>query len=157
MSYLKTAGRYGLLCWVIVSMLACASPLPSGNESTTSPSHHAADGFTNPYSEAKNKGFFRYLRMRWFSDEKFADHSQEVDQIRVSEARIELNEVKQGTARYLVGALNVFNSAPRCECFNGPGVIHARLASEFRGAEAAGAIALRSRGLAADRCSGHFP
>jgi N-acyl-phosphatidylethanolamine-hydrolysing phospholipase D len=36
--------------------------------------HHTKDGFQNPYVEKKKRGFFKYMKMRYFSNEKFADY-----------------------------------------------------------------------------------
>lgn len=39
------------------------------------PPHHTKQGFQNPYIEKKHHGLFKYLKMRYFSDEVFADYS----------------------------------------------------------------------------------
>lgn len=36
--------------------------------------HHTSDGFRNPYMKPGTRGFFNYMRMRYFSEEEFADY-----------------------------------------------------------------------------------
>lgn len=61
--------------------LACAGgdrPTPESR-----PPHHAADGFRNPHLTESRRGLFRYLRMKYFGEEEFADDPAEVDRIPV--------------------------------------------------------------------------
>lgn len=45
------------------------------------PPHHREDGFDNPYLERNNHGFFKYFKMRYFSDEKYADYESNSDKV----------------------------------------------------------------------------
>ena len=45
------------------------------------PAHHTEDGFRNPYVEEKKRGFFKYLKMRYFSKEEFADYESNAHKI----------------------------------------------------------------------------
>ena len=45
------------------------------------PRHHTKDGFQNPYVEKKKRGFFKYLKMRYFSNEEFADYEESAHKI----------------------------------------------------------------------------
>ncbi len=38
------------------------------------PSHHVGKGFQNPYLASSSRGFFKYIKMRYFSEEQFADY-----------------------------------------------------------------------------------
>jgi N-acyl-phosphatidylethanolamine-hydrolysing phospholipase D len=51
----------------------CAFALDNGTN-VLKPAHHAENGFKNPYLKEKRRGFFKYLKMRFFSSEKFADY-----------------------------------------------------------------------------------
>ena len=39
------------------------------------PAHHTKESFQNPYVNNKHHGLFKYLKMRYFSDEEFADYT----------------------------------------------------------------------------------
>jgi N-acyl-phosphatidylethanolamine-hydrolysing phospholipase D len=54
------------------------------------PAHHSVNGFQNPYVEKKKRGFFKYLKMRYFSDEEFADYETNADKIARVETDINL-------------------------------------------------------------------
>ena len=47
----------------------CAYGLENKNTEPI-PAHHTEDGFRNPYVEEKKRGFFKYLKMRYFSKEE---------------------------------------------------------------------------------------
>lgn len=54
------------------------------------PAHHTATGFKNPWSERDHtKTFFTYIKMRYFSDEVFADHTDDAAAMPVAEQAIE--------------------------------------------------------------------
>lgn len=54
------------------------------------PRHHTADGFQNLYVEKSyKKSFFRFIRMRYFSDEVFADHERDAHRMPVEDHAIE--------------------------------------------------------------------
>lgn len=38
------------------------------------PLHHGKKGFQNPYVDKTRRGFFKYMKMRYFSNEEFADY-----------------------------------------------------------------------------------
>ncbi len=43
--------------------------------------HHTGDGFQNPYVEKRKRGFFEYLKMRYFSSEEFADYGSNAHKV----------------------------------------------------------------------------
>lgn len=45
------------------------------------PAHHTKGGFRNPFVEKKHRGLLQYLKMRYFSDEKFADYKANAHKI----------------------------------------------------------------------------
>lgn len=46
------------------------------------PAHHLAGGrFTNPYLDLSRRGFLHYLKMRYFSGEKYADYQGNADKV----------------------------------------------------------------------------
>ena len=45
------------------------------------PVHHTENGFQNPYVEKTKRGFFKYLKMRYFSNEEFADYESNAHKI----------------------------------------------------------------------------
>jgi len=61
---LLLAGGFLLSC----TMIPDSEPLPGG------PAHHTKTGFRNLYGPPLNKTFFSFLRMRWFGDDRWADH-----------------------------------------------------------------------------------
>jgi len=54
--------------------------LPAG--SNGAPAHHTADGFRNPHVEPQKRGFFRYLKMRYFGGEDYADYQASAGKVR---------------------------------------------------------------------------
>jgi len=56
------------------------------------PLHHDNKGFQNPYVEKKKKGFFKYMKMRYFSNEKFADYESNAYKIPRVESDLDLIE-----------------------------------------------------------------
>jgi N-acyl-phosphatidylethanolamine-hydrolysing phospholipase D len=54
------------------------------------PAHHVEDGFQNPYVEKKNRGFFKYMKMRFFSKEEFADYESNAHKIPRVETDLDL-------------------------------------------------------------------
>ena len=38
------------------------------------PAHHTENGFQNPYIASRKRGLFKFMKMRFFGDEKFADY-----------------------------------------------------------------------------------
>jgi N-acyl-phosphatidylethanolamine-hydrolysing phospholipase D len=49
------------------------------------PAHHTDDGFKNLHIEEPGKSFFDFLKMRFFSDEPWADHFALADQVPVQQ------------------------------------------------------------------------
>jgi N-acyl-phosphatidylethanolamine-hydrolysing phospholipase D len=46
------------------------------------PAHHLPDGrFTNPHFDQSRRGFLAYLKMRYFSGEKYADYEENADRV----------------------------------------------------------------------------
>lgn len=82
--------RVGLLLTLtLLPTAACqANSAEPGNAESkppeTRPPHHTDTGFRNLYVSDSGKNVFTFLRMRWFGDDPYADHSQELDQIRVT-------------------------------------------------------------------------
>jgi N-acyl-phosphatidylethanolamine-hydrolysing phospholipase D len=66
-----------LLCAVIWS--GCA--LTEQVKNTDLPEHHTAEGFKNLHIDEPDKSFFDFLRMRFFGNEQWADHSALADQV----------------------------------------------------------------------------
>ncbi len=64
-----------ILTWMVL-FFAVSGCLKSDTDISKQnlPSHHAKDGFRNPYLQEKKRGLFKYLKMRYFSDEEFADN-----------------------------------------------------------------------------------
>ena len=54
------------------------------------PAHHAEDGFSNPYVEKGKRGFFKYLKMRYFSKEEFSDYESNAHKIPRVETDLEV-------------------------------------------------------------------
>ena len=54
--------------------------LPAG--SSGGPAHHTVDGFRNPHVEPQKRGLFRYLKMRYFGGEDYADYQASADKVR---------------------------------------------------------------------------
>jgi N-acyl-phosphatidylethanolamine-hydrolysing phospholipase D len=52
--------------------------------------HHAKKGFQNPYVEKKKRGFFKYIKMRYFSNEKFANYEANAYKIPIIETDLDL-------------------------------------------------------------------
>ena len=71
---------------VFITMLAfcllsgCAYALHNEKQEEK-PAHHSEDGFQNPYVEKNKRGFFKYLKMRYFSKEEFADYESNAHKI----------------------------------------------------------------------------
>jgi N-acyl-phosphatidylethanolamine-hydrolysing phospholipase D len=58
----------------------CAYALDS-EKKERKPAHHTENGFQNPYVEKKKRGFFKYMKMRYFSKEEFADYESNAHKI----------------------------------------------------------------------------
>ncbi|MAR90499.1 MAG: MBL fold metallo-hydrolase [Pseudomonadales bacterium] len=85
--YLSGLPASTLLVALVLSVSAC-QPSTADDGAQSRPAHHAEAGFRNPHlTDTSDKNFFSYVRMRWLSDEEFADHSESVDQIRVADHR----------------------------------------------------------------------
>lgn len=54
------------------------------------PAHHSKDGFQNPYAEKKKRGFFKYMKMRYFSKEEFADYESNAHKVPRAETDLDL-------------------------------------------------------------------
>ena len=72
---------------LVVSILLFSTACPAAPEQ---PAHHTDQGFINPYSQRdKPKTFFTYLKMRYFSDDVFADHAPDAAAMPVAEQAVE--------------------------------------------------------------------
>ncbi len=80
---------------IVVSCILLFFALAGCADSKTSPrgddvpQHHSEEGFRNPYLQAEKRGFFKYLKMRYFSDEEFADNSDVTDKIPTTPADLQ--------------------------------------------------------------------
>ena len=78
-----------LLSLLVILNFGCA---PVSAPVDGQPVHHTSEGFTNPHLDKEVKSVFSYMKMRWFSDEEFADQTQELGQIPVIETTINLKQ-----------------------------------------------------------------
>lgn len=58
------------------------------------PLHHSEDGFRNPYLQDEQKSLISYLLMRLTTSETYADHTEEIAQIRVATTSPALDSFK---------------------------------------------------------------
>jgi len=65
---------------LFLAMGGCANSRDYHNEKDFA-THHTTDGFRNPYLQEKKRGFLKYLKMRYFSGEKFADNTDAEEKI----------------------------------------------------------------------------
>ncbi|MCP5016029.1 MAG: MBL fold metallo-hydrolase [Ketobacter sp.] len=80
---------------LVMSVCSCQAQVTSSREpldQESKPPHHSESGFRNLYVDDEGKNAFTYARMRWFSDEVFAEHTEEVAQIRVTSQKVSLTE-----------------------------------------------------------------
>ncbi|MFC1843541.1 MBL fold metallo-hydrolase [Thermodesulfobacteriota bacterium] len=92
MTYLYHLTRTNLVLLALFAFLlfaGCAYALDN-NTAEPRPAHHTADGFKNPYAEKKKRGFFKYLKMRYFSSEEFADYDSNAYKISRVETDLDL-------------------------------------------------------------------
>lgn len=81
-----------LLSSVVFFFIVLLSASCSANDRTASdnkPAHHTDDGFKNLYIEDIDKGFFDFLRMRFFGDETWADHAALASQITTQQVELQ--------------------------------------------------------------------
>jgi N-acyl-phosphatidylethanolamine-hydrolysing phospholipase D len=92
MSYKLRFVKLNLLVPVTVSILLTVGCVYAiDNESKgAKPAHHTENGFRNPYVESNRRGFFKYLKMRFLSDEEFADYESNAHKIPRVETDLEL-------------------------------------------------------------------
>ena len=62
-----------------ISIACCASPAEIGREDR--PAHHTDSGFKNLYIEDSKRSFFSFLKMKYFSAVKWADHRIDADKV----------------------------------------------------------------------------
>lgn len=75
MSYLRLS-KVNLVSMAIFAFLffsGCVYALDNETKEGK-PLHHAQKGFQNPHVDKARRGFFKYMKMRYFSNEKFADY-----------------------------------------------------------------------------------
>ncbi len=77
-----------LLMLGLTALTSCKTntPAPDSNR----PAHHTDTGFQNLYTTPIAKGPIGFLKMRYFGDEPFADHSKEAHQIPLAEPDLDL-------------------------------------------------------------------
>ncbi len=74
----KSAALFLLLAVTVI----CGCVRESGRmASELRPPHHTEEGFRNPYLQPGKRGFFRYIKMRYFSEEQFADYDAEAHRV----------------------------------------------------------------------------
>lgn len=70
-----------LLAALILALLPLACSGGERRPAESRPAHHAETGFRNPHLVESRRGVFRYLRMKYFGDEEFADDPAEIERI----------------------------------------------------------------------------
>lgn len=76
----------------VFGLMACSTSTPT-DVLKPEPEHHGEGGYVNPYGPPNDKNVFDFIKMRWFSSEPFADHTEELDQIQVAEQLVDLSAV----------------------------------------------------------------
>ena len=71
-------GLIGSFFLLLILSCAAANPLLIDPDR---PAHHTDEGFKNLYIETPDKTFFSYMKMRYLSDVKWADHEGESDHV----------------------------------------------------------------------------
>lgn len=66
---------------LILGYLLTACTVIDTRADQTLPIHHTDNGFRNLYLEPRKVGFFTFLRMRYFSDEEWADYRATADRV----------------------------------------------------------------------------
>ena len=80
---LHRLAKIHLILFVIAAsslLFGCIYAQESGRDEEQ-PLHYTEDGFQNPYVEKNKRGFFKYLKMRYFSNEEFADYEANAHKI----------------------------------------------------------------------------
>ncbi len=76
--------KYHIALVIFYGFTGCVfAQQPEGNKML--PAHHTKGGYQNPYVEKKNPGLFNYLKMRYFSDEEFADYKANAHKVPIEE------------------------------------------------------------------------
>jgi len=70
-----------LMTMLALYMLSGCTHALANEKQEEKPAHHSEDGFQNPYVVKKKRGFFKYLKMRYFSKEEFADYESNAHKI----------------------------------------------------------------------------
>ncbi len=79
MTKIKLAWYYKIILLAALLLLTAAFLLPACSSTYTlkgdsRPLHHSEQGFRNPYIEKKKGGFFDFMKMRYFAEQKWADY-----------------------------------------------------------------------------------
>lgn len=69
------------------SVCACAL---DKEKQVNKPAHHTEHGFQNPYIASRKRGLFKFMRMRFFGDEKFADYKSNAHKIPWKKTELDL-------------------------------------------------------------------
>jgi N-acyl-phosphatidylethanolamine-hydrolysing phospholipase D len=86
--------KTGILSWFLLLYL----PLVNGlygcshvkkDSGTDMPSHHTSEGFRNPYLNEGDRGYFNYLKMRYFSGVKYPDYQKNANKVPTVNADLE--------------------------------------------------------------------
>ena len=76
-----TKMNLGLITMLVFLLFSGCAYALDNEKQEEKPAHHAEDGFSNPYVEKGKRGFFKYLKMRYFSKEEFADYESNAHKI----------------------------------------------------------------------------
>ena len=57
----------------------------SESKAVDRPPHHTEQGFNNPYLDAYKKNLFSYLKMRWFGNDKYANHAKNAHKVPITD------------------------------------------------------------------------
>lgn len=76
-----TKMNLGLITMLVFFLFSGCAYALDNEKQEEKPAHHAEDGFSNPYVEKGKRGFFKYLKMRYFSKEEFADYESNAHKI----------------------------------------------------------------------------
>jgi N-acyl-phosphatidylethanolamine-hydrolysing phospholipase D len=77
----------------LTGLFSCVSNSVEPVSVSKDKAHHTEDGFRNLHIEDSEKGFFDFLKMRFFGDVEWADHAKFADDVPIQD--VDLNKLKQ--------------------------------------------------------------
>lgn len=83
--------KYSLFALLGFIYGGCAAQGSDSKLPADAPAHHTSEGFTNRYIDAPERNFLSFLKVRFFSNEEWADHAALSDQVPVQQ--IELSRI----------------------------------------------------------------